>query len=83
DGEEQKKALVKDGGVEIEAMRTKALREIEAARHAAVVSLREEVAEIATTVAEKIIKQELDKGAYQTMVNSTIEAFEAQAGEFN
>ena len=83
DGEEQKKTLVAQGGKEIEDMRTKALREIDAARHEAIVSLREEVAEISTTVAEKIVKQELDGGQYQTLVNATIDAFEARKDELN
>ncbi len=81
DGEEQKKTLVAQGSKEIEDMRTKALREIEAARYEAIVSLREEVAEISTTVAEKIVKQELDGGQYQTLVNATIDAFESRADE--
>ena len=83
DGEEQKKTLVEQGREDIEGIRTKALREIDAARHEAIVGLREEVAEVATSVAEKIIKQELDGGQYQSLVNSTIEAFEARSGEFN
>lgn len=81
DGEEQKKTLVEQGRSEIEDMRTKALREIDAARYQAIVSLREEVAEISTSIAEKIIKQELDGGRYQTLVNATIEAIDAQAEE--
>ena len=83
DGEEQKKALAEQGRAEIDEMRTKALREIDAARHAAIVALREEFAEVATGVAEKIVKKELDGGEYQSLVTSTIEAIQSRSGEFN
>ena len=83
DGEEQKKALAEQGRAEIDEMRTKALREIDAApRHAAIVALREEFAEVATGIAEKIVKKELDGGQYQSLV-PTIEAIQSCSGEFN
>jgi F-type H+-transporting ATPase subunit b len=78
DGEAAKAQLVEHGRTEIEAIRTRALREIDAARSAAVINLRSEVAEIATSVAEKIIRQNLDAAKHEQLVATAIDAYESK-----
>jgi len=79
EAEKHKGKIVADGQAEVDGMRHKALREIEAARHQAIVALRNEVADIATEVAEKILAAELDAGKHRQLVASAIEAYEAEA----
>lgn len=76
DAEAHKAKMVEAGRGEIDAIRTRSLREIDAARHAAIVSLRTEVAEISTVVAEKILKQGLDAGRHEQLVTQAIDAYE-------
>jgi len=78
DAETHKAKVLDDGRKEVDAMRTKALREIEAARYQAVVSIREEVAEVATTVAEKVLRQELDAARHQDLVSAALDDYEAK-----
>ncbi len=79
DGEAAKAQLVEHGRTELDAIRTRALREIDAARSAAVINLRAEVAEIATSVAEKIIRQNLDAAKHEQLVGTAIDAYESKA----
>lgn len=79
DGEALKVQLIEQGRGELDAARTRSLREIEAARAAAIISLRAEVAEIATLVAEKIVRQNLDARQNEQLVGAAIDAYEAQA----
>ena len=81
--EENKAKIVDDGRTEVDAMRTRALREIEAARHAAIVDLRNEVAEVATRVAGKILDEQLDSSRHQQLVADAIDEYEAAHGGAN
>ena len=80
DAEAHKAKVLDDGRNEVEAMRNKALREIEAARYQAVVAIRQEVAEVATTVAEKVLRQELDASKHQDLVSAALDDYEAKVG---
>jgi F-type H+-transporting ATPase subunit b len=74
---EAKEALLEKGRQEIEQVRIKSLREIEAARHAAVVALRAEVAEVATLVAAKAARLHIDAAHQVKLVDEAIAAAEA------
>jgi len=78
DGEALKAQLVEHGRGELDAVRTRSLREIEAARAGAIISLRAEVADIATQVAEKIVRQNLDARQNEQLVGAAIDAYEAR-----
>ena len=78
DAEEHKSKLVEQGRQEIEAMRVRALREIEAARHAAVVDLRNVVSEVAVLVAEKAIGERLDVAKHEDLIRVAVERFDTQ-----
>ena len=78
DAEALKVTMIDQGRAEIDSMRHRALREIEAARHAAVVSLRREIAEISVSVAEKAARVHLDPAKQEELVLTAIEAYEAQ-----
>jgi len=78
DGEALKAQLVEHGRTELDALRTRSLREIEAARAGAIISLRAEVADIATQVAEKILRQNLDARQNEHLVGAAIDAYEAR-----
>ncbi len=81
DGEARKIALVEQGRTEIEAVRGRAQRDIEAARQAAIVQIRAEIADIATTVAEKILRERLDAGKHEQLVTQAVDAYEASAAK--
>jgi F-type H+-transporting ATPase subunit b len=76
DAEAHKVKMVETGRVEIDAIRTRSLREIEAARQSAIIHLRSEVAEISTSVAEKILRQNLDAKRHEQLVAQAIDAYE-------
>ena len=78
DAEEHKSKLIEQGRVEIDAMRVRALREIEAARHAAVVGLRTQIAEVAVIVAEKAIGERLDVAKHESLIEAAVSRFDAQ-----
>lgn len=78
DAEVLKSKTIEAGRSELDAMRNRALGEIEAARHTAVVHLRAEVAEIATLVAEKILRGQLDSNKHEDLVMQAIESYEAK-----
>lgn len=78
DAEAAKAKVLGDGRTEVDALRTKALREIEAARYQAVVSIRAEVAEVATTAAGKILRAELDAAKHQELVGAALDDYEAK-----
>lgn len=78
DAEEHKAKLIEHGRVEIEAMRVRALREIEAARHAAVANLRKQIAEVATLVAEKAISERIDVAKHEGLITAAVARFDAQ-----
>ncbi len=78
DAEAHKTKLVEQGRVEIEALRVRALREIEAARHAAVVDLRKAIAEVSVQVAEKLVAERLDAGKHEDLIRRGVERFDTQ-----
>lgn len=77
EAEQAKDALLEKGRGEVEALRLRAVQDIEAARHAAIVGLRQEVADIATEVAAKILRVKLDDASQGELVGKAIEAYEA------
>ncbi|MBA2479609.1 MAG: F0F1 ATP synthase subunit B [Planctomycetes bacterium] len=80
DAEAQKTQMVEKGRAEIEAARNRSLRDIDAARHTAVVTLRQEIAEVSIQVAEKIVKERLDAAKHEDLVGQAIDAYEARQG---
>lgn len=78
EGNEHKQRIIEEGRAEAERLRLRALRDIDAARHGAVVALREEVAVIATQVAESVIRRQLDAGLQAELVGTAVEAYERQ-----
>ncbi len=78
DAESHKAKLVEQGRVEIEALRVRALREIEAARHAAVVDLRKAIAEVSVLVAEKVVSERLDVSKHEDLIRRSVERFDTQ-----
>jgi F-type H+-transporting ATPase subunit b len=81
DAEKHKGDLVEKGRTEIEALRNRSLRDIEAARHAAVIMLRQEIAEVSVQVAEKIVREKLDAAKHEQLVSQALEAYEASQGK--
>jgi F-type H+-transporting ATPase subunit b len=79
DADVLKAKAVEAGRIELDAMRTRALAEIEAARQSAIVHLRAEISDIATLVAEKILRTQLDAKKHEDLVAQAIETFEAGA----
>ena len=77
EAEQAKDALVEKGRAEVEALRQRSLQDIEAARHAAIVNLRKEIADIAADVAAKVITVKLDDARQGELVGKAIEAYEA------
>ncbi len=78
DGEALKATMVEDARKEQDAVRVRALREIEAARHAAVLAVRGEVAEIALLIAQKAMHERFDPRKHEELVTLAVEAFEAR-----
>ncbi len=76
EGDEARDALLKKGSAEVEQIRLRAQQDIEAARHAAIVSIRKEVADIAATVAGKIVTEKLDQARQFQLVGEAIDAYE-------
>ena len=76
DAEAHKASLVEAGRTEVEAMRGRIQRDIEAARQTAIVSLRAQIAEIATGVAEKVLRERLDAGKQEQLVAQAVDAYE-------
>lgn len=72
--------LVEKGRQEIEAMRSRALVDIEAARHAALVSVRQQIADIAIEVSEKIVRERLDPARHEAMVGEALQAYVGAQG---
>jgi F-type H+-transporting ATPase subunit b len=75
--ENQKAELLEKGRSEIESVRLRSLRDIEAARHSALISLRQEIAEISMSVAEKIVRERLDISRHEALVGETMDAYTA------
>ncbi len=76
EADEARDALLKKGSAEVEQIRQRAQQDIEAARHAAIVSIRKEVADVAATVAGKIVSEKLDQARQFELVGQAIDAYE-------
>jgi F-type H+-transporting ATPase subunit b len=81
DAESHKADLLEKGKGEIEAMRQRALRDIDAARSAALITLRQEIADISVQVAEKIVREKLDAAKHEQLVSQALEAYESSQGK--
>ena len=77
DAETQKAEMLEKGRQDIETLRVRSLRDIEAARHSALISLRQQIADISMTVAEKIVRENLDAGRNAALISQTMDAFAA------
>ncbi len=69
--------LVEKGRADIEAIRQRSLGDIDAARHSALVSLRQQIADIAVDVSEKIVHERLDAGRHDALVGEALDAYAA------
>jgi F-type H+-transporting ATPase subunit b len=78
DAEALKLKTVEAGRAEIDAVRLRSLREIEAARHTAVVQLKQAVAEVAVQIAEKIVREKIDPAQQERQVGAALDAYESQ-----
>lgn len=78
EGNEHKQRIVEEGRAEADRLRVRALRDIDAARHGAVIELRREIAEIATQVAESVIRRELDTQLQGELVSTAVKAYERE-----
>jgi F-type H+-transporting ATPase subunit b len=76
EADEARDQVLKKGAAEVEQLRLRAQQDIEAARHAAIVSIRREVADIAATVAAKIVSEKLDQDRQSQLVGEAIDAYE-------
>lgn len=81
DAEAHKADLVEKGKTEIESLRQRSLRDIDAARHAAVITLRQQVAEISVQVAEKIVRERLDAAKHEALVAQAMDTYESGQGK--
>lgn len=78
DGEAIRAKAVETAREEIDNLRNRSLREIEAARHVAIVQLKQAVAEISVQVAEKIVREKLDASKQESVVDLALNAYEAR-----
>ena len=78
DGEAIRAKAVETASEEIDNLRNRSLREIEAARHVAIVQLKQAVAEISIQVAEKIVREKLDAAKQESVVDLALSAYEAR-----
>ncbi len=79
--EELKTDLLEKGRAEIEAQRQRSLRDIDAARNAALNSMRGQIAEVAIQVAERIIREKMSPAVHETLVAETMAAYAAAGRE--
>ncbi|MFW5752899.1 MAG: hypothetical protein ACOCYV_02485 [Planctomycetota bacterium] len=72
---------IEEGQAEVESQRAQALREIDAARHQAVLDLRREMADIGLLMAGRAIDAELDRERHRELVERALDDYvNAQAG---
>ncbi len=76
DGEAIRAKAVETAREEIENLRNRSLREIEAARHIAIVQLKQAVAEVAVQVAENIVREKIDASKQEAGVAVALDAYE-------
>lgn len=72
DAESLKAAQVEEGRKDIDAIRNRSLREIDAARGAALIELRNQVADLASMVAEKAIGERLDASKHDQLITDAL-----------
>jgi len=77
DAENQKADMIEKGRQDIESLRVRSLRDIEAARHSALIGLRQEIADISMAVAEKIVRESLDASRHEALISQTMDAYAA------
>lgn len=75
DGEALKAKLVEDGYADIAAHRQKALRDIDAARHQALLDLRDAMADIAGNAAEKILRTQIDHATHRRLIDEAVTTY--------
>lgn len=78
DAEALKGKAVEAGRIEIDNTRNRALLEIEAARHSAIVQLKTAIADISIQVAEQVVREKLDAVRHETLVGRAVEAYESR-----
>ena len=78
DAETLKGKAVEAGRIEIDNTRNRALLEIEAARHSAIVQLKTAIADISIQVAEQVVREKLDAVRHETLVGRAVEAYESR-----
>jgi F-type H+-transporting ATPase subunit b len=78
DADALKVKAVEAGRVEIDNTRNRALLEIEAARHAAIVQLKTAIADISIQVAEQVVREKLDATRHEALVGRAVDAFESR-----
>ena len=78
DADALKVKAVEAGRIEIDNTRNRALLEIEAARHAAIVQLKTAIADISIQVAEQVVREKLDAARHESLVGRAVEAYESR-----
>lgn len=78
---EQATTILEEGRADGERLRTRALRDIDTARAQAVADLRNQVAEIATLAAGRIIHRELDPAGHEELVLQAIDELDGRFGD--
>ncbi len=81
DAEQLKTAMVDKGKVELDQARVRSLQEIEAARNAALLTLRNQIAELTIVVAEKAIGQRLDSASQERLVDEALAGLRRSGGK--
>jgi F-type H+-transporting ATPase subunit b len=77
EAEQLRAQAVAAGAAEVERIRQQGLKDLAAARQAAIQGLREEVAEIATLAASRILRAEIDGERHRRLVLETIAEVDA------
>jgi F-type H+-transporting ATPase subunit b len=72
--EAARSALIEKGRQEVEHIRHRALQDIDAARNAALIELRNQIADLVVVVAEKSIHERLDQSKQEALVEAAIAA---------
>jgi F-type H+-transporting ATPase subunit b len=72
--EAARSAMIEKGRQEVEHLRHRALQDIDAARNAALIELRNQIADLVVVVAEKSIHERLDQSKQEALVEAAIAA---------
>lgn len=71
-GDESKESLIRQAKLETEKISAKAKEDIEREKSKAISEVRDEVANLSISIAEKILGQELDKNKHEKMVHEFV-----------